>query len=119
MFSQVIGETTLGIEGEKIIVEVDVSNGLPGFDIVGWYLDSNYTGDAITSTDIYEAYSTDYIYAKLSPKTYTISPGDTFLFHRLINSASISSTVEKGLLSNLNTFSCPMCKSLVKNTFCI
>lgn len=35
MFSQVIGETTLGIEGEKIIVEVDVSNGLPGFDIVG------------------------------------------------------------------------------------
>lgn len=35
MFAQVIGETTLGIEGIKIIVEVDVSNGLPGFDIVG------------------------------------------------------------------------------------
>jgi len=35
MFSQVIGETTCGIEGVKIAVEVDVSNGLPGFDIVG------------------------------------------------------------------------------------
>ena len=35
MFSQVIGETTVGIDGVKIAVEVDVSNGLPGFDIVG------------------------------------------------------------------------------------
>lgn len=35
MFAQIIGETTLGIDGMKIAVEVDVSNGLPGFDIVG------------------------------------------------------------------------------------
>ncbi len=35
MFAQVIGETTCGIDGVKIGVEVDVSNGLPGFDIVG------------------------------------------------------------------------------------
>lgn len=35
MFSQVLGETTCGIDGVKIAVEVDVSNGLPGFDIVG------------------------------------------------------------------------------------
>lgn len=35
MFAQVIGETTSGIDGVKIAVEVDVSNGLPGFDIVG------------------------------------------------------------------------------------
>ena len=35
MFAQVLGETTSGIEGVKIAVEVDVSNGLPGFDIVG------------------------------------------------------------------------------------
>lgn len=35
MFAKVIGETTYGIEGVKITVEVDVTNGLPGFDIVG------------------------------------------------------------------------------------
>lgn len=35
MFAQVLGETTSGIDGVKIAVEVDVSNGLPGFDIVG------------------------------------------------------------------------------------
>lgn len=35
MFAQIIGETTVGIDGVKIAVEVDVSNGLPGFDIVG------------------------------------------------------------------------------------
>lgn len=35
MFAQVMGETTSGIDGVKIAVEVDVSNGLPGFDIVG------------------------------------------------------------------------------------
>lgn len=35
MFAQVVGETTCGIDGVKIIVEVDVTNGLPGFDIVG------------------------------------------------------------------------------------
>ncbi len=35
MFAQVLGETTCGIDGVKIAVEVDVSNGLPGFDIVG------------------------------------------------------------------------------------
>lgn len=35
MFSYVLGETTIGIDGVKIAVEVDVTNGLPGFDIVG------------------------------------------------------------------------------------
>lgn len=35
MFSYVFGETTMGIDGVKIAVEVDVTNGLPGFDIVG------------------------------------------------------------------------------------
>lgn len=35
MFSYVFGETTMGINGVKIAVEVDVTNGLPGFDIVG------------------------------------------------------------------------------------
>lgn len=35
MFSYVFGETTMGIDGIKIAVEVDVTNGLPGFDIVG------------------------------------------------------------------------------------
>lgn len=35
MFSYVLGETTMGIDGVKIAVEVDVTNGLPGFDIVG------------------------------------------------------------------------------------
>lgn len=35
MFANVYGETTCGIEGVKINVEVDVANGLPAFDIVG------------------------------------------------------------------------------------
>ena len=35
MFAQIIGESINGIDGVKIAVEVDVSNGLPGFDIVG------------------------------------------------------------------------------------
>lgn len=35
MFANVYGETTCGIEGVKINVEVDVANGLPTFDIVG------------------------------------------------------------------------------------
>lgn len=35
MFAYVFGETTVGIDGVKIAVEVDVANGLPGFDIVG------------------------------------------------------------------------------------
>lgn len=35
MFSYVIGETTIGIDGVKVAVEVDITNGLPGFDIVG------------------------------------------------------------------------------------
>lgn len=29
MFSYVLGETTVGIDGIKIAVEVDVTNGLP------------------------------------------------------------------------------------------
>ncbi|MHC1746181.1 MAG: YifB family Mg chelatase-like AAA ATPase [Negativicutes bacterium] len=35
MFAQVFGATTLGINGMMITVEVDIANGLPGFDIVG------------------------------------------------------------------------------------
>lgn len=35
MFANVYGETTCGIDGVKINVEVDVANGLPAFDIVG------------------------------------------------------------------------------------
>lgn len=35
MFAEVYGETTLGIDGERITVQVDTANGLPGFDIVG------------------------------------------------------------------------------------
>lgn len=35
MFANVYGETTCGIEGVKINVEIDVANGLPAFDIVG------------------------------------------------------------------------------------
>lgn len=35
MFAQVLGETTKGIDGEMILVEADVSNGLPNFDLVG------------------------------------------------------------------------------------
>lgn len=35
LFAQVFGATTLGINGMMITVEVDIANGLPGFDIVG------------------------------------------------------------------------------------
>lgn len=35
MFAQILGETTKGIDGEMILVEADVSNGLPNFDLVG------------------------------------------------------------------------------------
>ena len=35
MYAKTYGETVCGINGEEIIVEVDISNGLPGFDIVG------------------------------------------------------------------------------------
>ena len=35
MFAQVMGITTFGIDGVKVVVEVDVTNGLPGFDLVG------------------------------------------------------------------------------------
>ena len=35
MFAQVMGITTCGIDGVKVVVEVDVTNGLPGFDLVG------------------------------------------------------------------------------------
>ena len=35
MYAKTFGETVCGINGEEIIVEVDISNGLPGFDIVG------------------------------------------------------------------------------------
>ena len=35
MFAQVNGLTTCGIDGVMILVEVDVSNGLPNFDLVG------------------------------------------------------------------------------------
>ncbi|HIU63501.1 MAG TPA: YifB family Mg chelatase-like AAA ATPase [Candidatus Avacidaminococcus intestinavium] len=35
MYAKVIGETTCGINGEEIIVEVDISNGYPAFDLVG------------------------------------------------------------------------------------
>ena len=35
MFSQVSGATTLGINGHVITVEVDISRGVTGFNIVG------------------------------------------------------------------------------------
>ncbi len=35
MYAKTFGATTSGINGEEIIVEVDVNNGLPNFDIVG------------------------------------------------------------------------------------
>ena len=35
MFAQILGETTCGIDGVQILVEVDVSNGLPSYDLVG------------------------------------------------------------------------------------
>jgi magnesium chelatase family protein len=35
MYAKVYGETTVGLNGAVIIVEVDLARGLPGFDIVG------------------------------------------------------------------------------------
>ncbi|QDR80449.1 YifB family Mg chelatase-like AAA ATPase [Sporomusa termitida] len=35
MFAQTYGSTTLGLNGVLITVEVDIANGIPGFDIVG------------------------------------------------------------------------------------
>ncbi len=35
MFAQTLGSTTVGLNGVLITVEVDISNGLPSFDIVG------------------------------------------------------------------------------------
>ena len=35
MFAKTYGATTLGIDGRIIDVEVDVSSGLPGFELVG------------------------------------------------------------------------------------
>jgi magnesium chelatase family protein len=35
LFAQTFGSTTLGINGQLISVEVDIANGIPGFDIVG------------------------------------------------------------------------------------
>ena len=35
MYAKVLGETPNGLEGELIIVEVDLERGLPGFEIVG------------------------------------------------------------------------------------
>lgn len=35
MFAQTFGSTTLGLNGIRITVEVDITNGIPAFDIVG------------------------------------------------------------------------------------
>ena len=35
MFAKTLGETTVGIDGALITVEVDINNGLPKFDVVG------------------------------------------------------------------------------------
>jgi len=35
LFAKIYGATTLGIDGRIIDVEVDVSPGLPGFELVG------------------------------------------------------------------------------------
>ncbi len=35
MFAHVLGVTTFGIDGVMITIEVDISNGLPAFDVVG------------------------------------------------------------------------------------
>ena len=35
MFAKIYGATTLGIDGRMIDVEVDVSPGLPGFELMG------------------------------------------------------------------------------------
>ena len=35
MYAKGLGEATNGIDGVSIIVEVDITNGLPSFDIVG------------------------------------------------------------------------------------
>ena len=37
MFSAVYGMTVLGLEAHLIRVEVDVANGLPGFEFVGTF----------------------------------------------------------------------------------
>ena len=34
MYARVLGETPNGLDGEIIIVEVDLERGLPGFEIV-------------------------------------------------------------------------------------
>ncbi|KWZ78807.1 hypothetical protein HMPREF3224_02402, partial [Anaerococcus hydrogenalis] len=35
MFARVFGATTFGLSGHLILVEVDLANGLPAYDIVG------------------------------------------------------------------------------------
>ena len=35
MFAKLLGETTFGIDGVVVTVEVDINNGLPKFEIVG------------------------------------------------------------------------------------
>ncbi|MCQ2381501.1 MAG: hypothetical protein MJ032_04065 [Acidaminococcaceae bacterium] len=35
MFAKLLGETTVGIDGVVVTVEVDINNGLPKFDVVG------------------------------------------------------------------------------------
>ena len=46
-----------------------------GYDFVGWYVDNNtFANEFTTTTDIYNETATTYeIYAKWSPKTYTIN----------------------------------------------
>ena len=44
MFAKTYGATTLGIDGRIIDVEVDVSHGLPGFELVGA---SRYVGEGV------------------------------------------------------------------------
>ena len=44
MFAKTYGATTLGIDGRIIDVEVDVSPGLPGFELVGL---PEYVGEGI------------------------------------------------------------------------
>jgi len=35
LYAKVYGETTVGLNGALVIVEVDIARGLPGFEIVG------------------------------------------------------------------------------------
>lgn len=35
MFAKLLGETTFGIDGVVVTVEVDINNGLPKFEVVG------------------------------------------------------------------------------------